>query len=245
MRGFARTVPAAWLALTAALAPGSSLAGQMLDIPAQHDNTLFQSVTGDVSDGAGPVFFAGTSGTSVRRALLRFDVAGALPAGAVITDASVIILLAFSPSGSGPIMGLYRVLHDWGEGSSSTASIAGAPATTGDASWLYTFYPGASWSTPGGDFVATTSSAHGVAGFGGFHAWEGGTLAADVQSWLDDPAHNYGWLMKGDEINANTARTFASREDANAINRPRLRVVYDAPIAIRASSWSRLKRLYR
>jgi hypothetical protein len=38
------------------------------------------------------------------------------------------------------------------------------------------------------------------------------TLASDVQSWLDAPALNFGWLLKSDdEVTAGTIRRFAGR----------------------------------
>ena len=37
-------------------------------------------------------------------------------------------------------------------------------------------------------------------------------MVSDVQSWLDNPATNYGWALIGDESTKTTARRFASRE---------------------------------
>ena len=40
-------------------------------------------------------------------------------------------------------------------------------------------------------------------------------MRADVQSWLDDPASNFGWLVLGDESEIPTAKRFDTRESAS------------------------------
>jgi deoxyribodipyrimidine photolyase len=52
---------------------------------------------------------------------------------------------------------------------------------------------------------------------------------ADIQSWIDDPATNFGWILVGSATTSATARQFASSEFAMEQYRPRLEVVY-API---------------
>ena len=37
-------------------------------------------------------------------------------------------------------------------------------------------------------------------------------ITSDVQSWIDNPASNHGWLLKGDESLSGTARKLTSRE---------------------------------
>jgi len=51
--------------------------------------------------------------------------------------------------------------------------------------------------------------------------------AADVQSWIDQPATNFGWIVVGDETTGNTARKCDSRE--SAAGNPTLTVSYIAP----------------
>jgi hypothetical protein len=94
----------------------------------------------------------------------------------------------------------------------------GAPATTGDATWNARFFDTTSpvlWTTPGGDFAATLSASIDVpaATVNAFLAWESPQLAADVQSWLDDPASNIGWILLGNEAaNTKSVRDFRSSE---------------------------------
>jgi hypothetical protein len=55
-------------------------------LSADGGNTLYETLDGPLSNGAGERTFAGvTTRGSKRRALLRFDISASLPAGAVIT----------------------------------------------------------------------------------------------------------------------------------------------------------------
>src|SRR5690348_6018495 len=56
-------------------------------IGASKDNTIYQE-SGSLSNGLGPSFYAGntggTGGTTIRRAMIAFDISGNVPAGATI-----------------------------------------------------------------------------------------------------------------------------------------------------------------
>jgi glucose/arabinose dehydrogenase len=56
-------------------------------------------------------------------------------------------------------------------------------------------------------------------------------LVADVQSWLIDPSSNFGWILKGDEIQSNNARRMASREEMTD-TKPLLSIVYSIPSVV-------------
>ena len=68
---------------------GTCAGGAVADtvvVPCGRDNTLYESITGTVSNGSGPYFFVGmTTGGERRRGLIRFDVASAIPAGSTVT----------------------------------------------------------------------------------------------------------------------------------------------------------------
>ena len=51
-------------------------------------------------------------------------------------------------------------------------------------------------------------------GLAGQYTWSSPQMVADVQSWLDNPASNFGWLVLGDESAAATAKRFDTRESA-------------------------------
>jgi hypothetical protein len=48
-------------------------------------------------------------------------------------------------------------------------------------------------------------------------------MVADVQSWLDNPANNFGWLVLGDESGIATAKRFDTRESTSP---PVLSILY-------------------
>jgi len=204
----------------------AAAAADEVTISPTRDNTLFEDASGSLSNGAGPVLFAGNNGQGLaRRALLRFDIAGSLPPGASVGDVTLTLNVSNAPNTTPRTFTLHRLLRDWGEGTSSTTSGSGAPATPGDATWLHTFYPSQLWDGPGGDFVSAPSASQSVSDVGSY-SWSDPGLTADVQAWLDQPTINFGWLIQSDEVTLNTARRFDSRENGVPANRPALRISY-------------------
>jgi hypothetical protein len=192
---------------TAALTLAAPARADIATIAPAQDTTIFQPVPGftfELSSGAGPSLYFGINGQgNARRALVRYDVAGAVPAGATITSVSLAFRVDKSISSDLP-PALHRVSASWGEGASdSTMSGGGGQgggtgifAQQNDASWFSRFYnesgPSTLWSSVGGDFAATPSGTM-LVGFVGDYAWPSSAgMVADVQSWLDDPAGNFG-----------------------------------------------------
>jgi hypothetical protein len=126
---------------------------------------------------------------------------------------------------------LHRALADWGEGTSDSGQDGGtgSEATVGDATWTHAYWPGTLWTTIGGDFAATASASQSVSGTG-YYTW-GSTagLIADVQSWVDAPSSNFGWLVRGVESVNQTAKRFASRENGTTAYRPLLTIQFTPP----------------
>lgn len=225
-----RMLPGAGVFLClAALAIGAARA-DVVTIPASKDNTLYEDAAGSLSNGAGKDFFVGRTSTftnTVRRAVIAFDVAGNVPAGATINSVRLTLHLSRAPflAGDTPIE-LRRLLADWGEGTSDPIGQegGGTTATIGDATWLHRFFNTVFWTNRGGDFSPTASASRIVRDVG-FYTW-GPTepMRADVQDWLDAPATNFGWLLLGNEIPLETARAFDSRQGITAANRPALTI---------------------
>jgi hypothetical protein len=119
---------------------------QSVALTAHKDNTLFESESNTLSNGAGSFIFAGRTaakngGGLIRRALLHFNIAENIPASSTID--SVKLTLHMSKTTAGDVsLSLHRVLHDWGEGSSNTSANegGGADATADDATWDYAFF---------------------------------------------------------------------------------------------------------
>jgi hypothetical protein len=195
-------------------------------LPAARDATLIESAEGSLANGAGPHLFVGRTNQPEegrRRALLWFDV-GALPPGAVVSSARLVLEMSQSHAEPVPI-GLHRVIGAWSEGAAYAEGGSGAPAGSGDATWLDGSYEAQPWAAPGGDFVETPSAVQTVAG-PGVIAWHGPGLAQDVQRWLDDPASNQGWILIGDETRPGSVKRFTARENPDPTPTPRLEVVF-------------------
>ena len=190
------------------------------------DNTLYFNAAGDSSNGQGTAMFAGNNANftaSPRRALIRFDVATVVPAGATVVSAA----LTLAENGSNfdeTICNIHRVSNSWGEGASvaTGGQGGGGPAQTGDATWLFRFFPGSAWTSAGGDFNAGVSASLSV-GAGAAFTWTSTQLADDVKDMAANPATNFGWMVRGDESLSRTAKKFSTREDV-AENRPKLEI---------------------
>lgn len=190
------------------------------------DNTLYESELGAVSNGAGQHLFAGmTNDERLRRAVLAFDLS-AVPPGSEVVSATLALHVSRTVSGETPVT-IHALQRDWGEGDSDAPGEegAGALAEPGDATWVFTFFNTARWTTTGGDFDAAPLATT-LVGAVGDYAWSSPELAADVQRWLDDPAQNFGWIVLGDEATDGTAKRFDSRENPTQAQRPRLTITY-------------------
>ena len=192
------------------------------------DGTLYQDETGESANGSGFHLFAGsTEFGNIRRAVMAFDVVGSIPAGSTINSAS----LELNVSRCGPTcvnavtMSLHAVTSAWGEGASVAFGQEGIPTQpeSGDATWLYTYYPDQVWNSPGGDFSPVVSSSEIVSGLGSYSWNSTPEMVADVQSWLDSPEINFGWLLEGGEEITTTAKRFDSRESGFDLG-PRLTI---------------------
>ena len=216
---------------TTAFAAGE-IRGQLIPdsvtLPAKKDNTIFDDIT--LSNGSGDYLFSGlNNGGIVRRTLMMFDIAGSgIPSGSTITSATL-TLYASRAFPDMPPLELHRLLADWGEGASDAEGPegTGAPAEPNDATWIYTFYDTTSWANPGGDFEPSASASEFV-GASGFHSWTSEQIVADVQSWLDEPSGNFGWLLRSNNEAIGSVRRFESRTNPTVANRPALVVQYEA-----------------
>ncbi|HEX6882443.1 MAG TPA: hypothetical protein VF530_03620 [Planctomycetota bacterium] len=202
-----------------AAAPGPN----QVQLAPSKDNTLFEpDDLGERSNALGPQMFAGRiggfgGGVGLRRGLLAFDVAGSVPAGAMITSATLTLECSRVPlldNGTPRTHALHRATADWGEGTSEAGINVGTgdDPTPGDATWSHTFFPGSFWASPGGDFVGGASGTISVPSTGSYTFASTPQLVADVQDMLDSPAGNFGWVLLGEEVASPVARAFDTRE---------------------------------
>jgi spore coat protein A len=208
---------------------GPVLADTVQLLPSK-DNTLYEPVSqdgfADTSNALGPNLFAGkvkdalnSSGqVAVRRAVLAFDIANNIPPGATIDSVQLTMVATKVAQTNNFSVNLHRLLEDWGEGTSNSGNSQqgrGDPPTTGDATWSHTFFPGSFWSVPGGVYSMTISASTLVGGTGSYSWGSSSGMVADVQFWLDDPSDNFGWIVVGDESQVETAKRFATSENAD------------------------------
>jgi hypothetical protein len=215
-----------------------------ISIGASKDATIYGGTVNN-SNGAGPGMFSGTDGTpSKLRALIDFDLSS-VPSGATITNVQLTLFLGMVPGGSGgPVnstIGLNKIAAFWNEGTTgSTATMiggtgAGFPANDGDATWnarLFSATTPTLWTTLGGDYPASASASAIVGNtLNVGYTWNStAALVADVQSWLNTPASNFGWmLVNADETSSRTFRAFFTREASNTAMRPQLQITYAVP----------------
>lgn len=222
------------VSLVATLSAAHSATAETILLSPARDNTLF-GTDGTTSNGAGDSVFSGRTGLNAgqvrQRALLKFDVSGAIAPGSTVNSAQLTLTLLASGVNGNQTHTLHRVLRDWGEGASAGQGGSGAPALPGDATWLHTFFPDEFWKNQGGDFDASAVASAVVGTVPLSSSTWGPTpeMTAVVQDWLDNPAANFGLLIFGNEDLFNTAKRFASREYPMVNIRPVLVVEFTLP----------------
>jgi hypothetical protein len=196
------------------------------------DTSVFEPSPNNNLGGMDFVSAGVTSQGKRTRALMRFDVAGAIPAGSSITSASLAIRY-LQGGGTGQSYEMHRMLVPWVEGTGvglvpGTGNV-GAPANPGEVTWQSRAHGSAGWGSPGGqsgvDFLSGASASATLALSGLVFSSAG--MAADVQLWLDTPGDNNGWiiLLTG-ETTSSSASRLGSREGTA---KPTLSITYTLP----------------
>ena len=161
----------------------------------------------------------------IRRALLSFDIAGNIPAGATINSVTLDITQNRPGNTSSTTQfNLHSLNADWGEGSSLSFQGIGTSPTSGDATWNHRLFSTNFWSSPGGDFANTISGFTTLGlGFDALYTFSSQAgMVSDVQQWLNAPSSNHGWIIKANDENINSIREIYSRESSG--NEPLLTV---------------------
>jgi hypothetical protein len=222
-----------WSLSLGAWAFGASVAhADNVTLTPSADTTLHENFP-ENNLGAQVYLNAGTTQNGPRtRGLMAFDVAGAVPPGAIINSVTLTLEVVGQPvDGDAPSnFGVHRMLVGWGEGTGSgNPPFLGQPALPGEANWNFRFAASAPWAAPGGlagvDFASPFSSDTFIYGvnFSPYSFETTQRLVDDVQLWLDQPGQNYGWMLLTQAENENfSARRVGAREDP--LQAPRLMI---------------------
>ncbi len=206
---------------------------QEVAVAASKDNTLYQDQTGSLSNGAGIHFFAGQTNVGLlRRAVIAFDLAEAVPPGAAVDSVRLSLTVSKWAEATFRDVSLHKLTADWGEGASNAGASRdgdGAPSQAGDATWVHRSFPAEGWSAEGGDY-SVDESASTMVGGPGEYSWGGrgsDRIVQDVQEWINTPSSNHGWILIGGEGINRSARRYNSRENSSGV--PQLTVRFTVP----------------
>ncbi len=213
-----------------------SLAQATIVLSPDKDNSIYQENTN--SNGAGPDIYTGANNNlNPRHGLIHFNLSS-LPANISIVSVSLKLYInKLADHATGEAIKAHKLLANWGEGTAD-GSGRGGFADANDATWEKPFngLPGF-WTTFGGDYNPSQSGNATVGGLGSF-AISGSGMAADVQSWINTPASNFGWLLAGNETVPKSALRFSSKENTNAIQRPVLEITYTTLLPVTILSFN-------
>ncbi|MBE7559322.1 DNRLRE domain-containing protein [bacterium] len=209
------------------------------------DNTIYEGAAYEThSNGGGQSIIVGKTGATasgaLRRGLILFDLSS-LPANIQIVDVTLSLNATSSVASAIPIEA-FRLTNTWGEGTVDTGGPAddtegqGEQAATGDATWLQNHYNVSNWTTPGGDF-ATPASGSGIVPLAGPTHIRGAGMIADVQAWANGSQPNNGWILRIDEVTSQSAKRFASAENATIALRPALVITYQPVTEVARAQW--------
>lgn len=171
---------------------------------------------------------AGRGGNSsvLQRSLIKFDLSN-IPAGSTVSSAALLLTCVGEFSSTDYAITAYPLSRSWSEG---TAAV-GTYVLNTNATWTHSNYP-TTWGTPGAD---NTSSDRGPNSIGTAIVTNCVNASvsipintATIEGWINNPATNYGILLKGDETQNNTIKNFASSEHATVSYHPQLSIVYDS-----------------
>jgi len=198
-----------------------------LVLPASADSTVYQGAE-DSSNGAGDYLFTSVTNNNLFfRTVLRFDLSS-IPPGSQIQSVSLQLYLSRF-GGSTATVGIHRLGESWSEGSTNSEGQEGLPdpATQGDVTWSHRSWNTQQWSTFGGVFTPTASATLSVANSTGIKTWASTpALVADVQSWVNDPVSNFGWLLKVESEAGRRSKRWNSR--TNPTSPPQLTITFVA-----------------
>lgn len=247
------------LALTVAPAMASStvvLQNGLNGYVGTTDNWLDASLTRD-NYGAAPDLRVRWNGGRSDCVLLRFDLAGRIPSGATILGATLSIYYTAASSfqaDNAVTIKAYRLQPSawWDESAFNGQTGVGSSYRFRDAAETFEWTNGAAggWYDKVDDLDGTVKirRADGIVpdaippG-----SWAVFDVTPTVNQWKGGQVNN-GFLLVATALQGNATTcygTFTSRNDTAVGYRPKLTIVFDAPVSAEAGTWGRIKGLYR
>lgn len=234
--------PLRGIALTFSILISPLLGAEEMTLSAVADTSLFGNDP-DFNFGRQRDLPSGGLGAQARtsrlcRVLYKFDIAASVPAGSTIEAAEMELSISrmIPDNARTSDFVLNRVLVDWGEGTGFGERPGGREAVEGEATWNNRFHPDQAWSAPGGQFgvdfaeeqSALIENVHGSKTRATTYRFAMNAQGvADLQSMLDDPSANFGWVVtSAEESTGLTARRWVSRETRNEGPPPELKITY-------------------
>ena len=189
------------LALAVLALTGIQTYGATANINPSKDSTVAEDFP-DNSSGACDSLHAGnTDNSAARRAFMQFDIAGALPPGSVINSVTLDMNVTRGGNHVDSTFTLHPVNAAWVEGPEGCGVRGGGQGEPSAGGVTWNTQPGFG-AASGSTLINSTSP-----------VWSStAAMVSDVQSWLDSPGTNNGWVLIGDENNPTTTRRFDSRE---------------------------------
>jgi hypothetical protein len=219
--------------LVVVMVPRFGWADQVVNLAPTQDNTIFSESSNSAGGEIG--VFVGSNnapGTPSRRGLIQFNIATGVPAGVVITGATLTMYMENANNATARTIDLHTINVPWGEGTAGSGQLNGTGFTagTGDATWSESMHnvPLSSWPL-GGDFAATVSASAAVSGptLGSPFSWSSPSLLNDVKNWYANGATNHGWeMISNGEGTGGSVKTFYSKEFSDASVHPVLSITF-------------------
>jgi hypothetical protein len=156
-----------------------------------------------------PTMSVGNTGLGDSRAIVFFDIAGALPAGADVRRAVVTLYVEDHYGDCDVAFSVFPLSSSWYEP---------------NVSWDYRI-GGVTWSTPGGDYSATAVANMDISGED--FSIDISLSASMIESWLASNDNNMGLiLVPGSGVPAECGLVFTASDNIYILRRPRLTIYY-------------------
>ncbi len=147
------------------------------------------------------------------RGLIQFDLAAYT--GQTVTSATLYMNVEKADGGAGTVVEAYKILSAWEEGTGTAGS--------GTSNWEEASSATA-WTTPGGDFSTTVEGTIDASSLG-YHTMD--LPPSLIQYWIDNPASNFGVLLKSTGSNSDKHTEF-NTFDGPANTRPYLELTFSS-----------------